>query len=156
MVRALLSVLARLTGGKVRMLLASLMMHAWAYNHALIGMIGGFTSILLPSKTFDIVEMLESVEQHRANVLVAVGDGQCRPMADELDRAAREGKTYDLRSLLVILSSGMALSVDVKKRLLEHLPQIIILDVLASTEGHYISITPYTAADKELGKPCSR
>lgn len=151
-VRAILSILARTTGGKVRMLLASPMMHAWAYNHALIGMIGGFTSILLPSKGFDIKEMLTTMENQRANVLVAVGDGQCRPMADELDRAEQEGRHYDLRSLMVILSSGMALSIDVKRRLLKHLPQLIILDVLASTEGHYISITPYTAADQELGK----
>lgn len=155
-VRILLGLLARTTGGKIRMLLASPMMHAWAYNHALIGMIGGFTSILLPSKGFDVIEMLRSIEKHRTNVLVAVGDGQCRPMADELDRAAGEGRGYDLSSLMAILSSGMALSVDVKKRLLHHLPQIIILDVLASTEGHYISITPYTAADDEVGKTIFR
>jgi 3-oxocholest-4-en-26-oate---CoA ligase len=151
-VRALLGATARLGGGKVRMLLASPMMHAWAYNHAIIGMIGGFTSVLLPSKAFEVVEMLETIGKSRANVLVAVGDGQCRPMADELDRAEAEGRSYDLSSLAVILTSGMALSVDVKERLFRHLPKLIILDVLASTEGHYISITPYTAADKELGK----
>jgi acyl-CoA synthetase (AMP-forming)/AMP-acid ligase II len=151
-VRALLAVTARLSGGKVRMLLASPMMHAWAYNHAIIGMIGGFTSVLLPSKAFDVEEMLETIGKTRANVLVAVGDGQCRPMADELDRAEAEGRSYDLRSLAVILTSGMALSVDVKERLFHHLPKLLILDVLASTEGHYISITPYTAADRELAK----
>ncbi len=154
--RATLWLMAKLTGGKVRMLLASPMMHAWAYNHALIGMIGGFTSIMLPSKSFEVREMLQAIEKHRANVLVAVGDGQCRPFADELDRAAAEGRRYDLSSLLVILSSGMALSVDVKRRLLDHLPQLIILDVLASTEGHYISVTPYTAADRELEKTVFR
>ncbi|MDY6795020.1 MAG: AMP-binding protein [Actinomycetota bacterium] len=148
----MLYLLASLTGGKIKMVLASPMMHAWAYNHALIGMIGGFTSIFLPSKSFDVREMLEAIERHRANLLVAVGDGQCRPMADEIDRAAEEGRSYDLGSLMVILSSGMSLSVDVKKRLLDHLPQLTILDVLASTEGHYISITPYTATDKELKK----
>lgn len=156
LMKAILSLQARLTGGKVRMLLASPMMHAWAYNHALIGMIGGFTSIMLPSKSFDVAEMIQAIEKHRANVLVAVGDGQCRPFADELDRAAAEGRRHDLSSLLVVLSSGMALSVDVKRRLLDHLPQLIILDVLASTEGHYISVTPYTAADRELEKTVFR
>ncbi|MGQ9537365.1 MAG: AMP-binding protein [Actinomycetota bacterium] len=155
-IRALLRITAQLTGGKVRLLLASPMMHAWAYNHALIGMIGGFTSIMLPSKSFDVEEMIRAIEKHRANVLVAVGDGQCRPFADALDQAAAEGRRYDLDSLLVILSSGMALSVDVKRRLLDHLPQLIILDVLASTEGHYISVTPYTAADRELEKTVFR
>jgi 3-oxocholest-4-en-26-oate---CoA ligase len=151
-IRAVLGVNALLSGGKVRMLLASPMMHAWAYNHAIIGMIGGFTSVLLPSKAFDVLEMLETIGKTRANVLVAVGDGQCRPMADELDRAEAEGRRYDLSSLAVILTSGMALSIDVKERLFHHLPKLLILDVLASTEGHYISITPYTAADKELAK----
>lgn len=151
-IRALLRLTARLTGGKVRMLLASPMMHAWAYNHVLIGMIGGFTSIMLPSKSFDAEGMIRTIEKHRANVLVAVGDGQCRPFADALDRVAAEGRRYDPDSLLVILSSEMALSVDVKRRLLDPLPQPIILDVLASTEGHYISVTPYTAADREPEK----
>ncbi|MEW6552850.1 MAG: AMP-binding protein [Actinomycetota bacterium] len=155
-IRAVLGVNAHLSGGKVRMLLASPMMHAWAYNHAIIGMIGGFTSVLLPSKTFDVVEMLETIERTRANVLVAVGDGQCRPLADELDKVKADGRSYDLSSLAVVLTSGMALSVDVKERLFRHLPKLIILDVLASTEGHYISITPYTAADKELGKTVFR
>ncbi len=155
-IRAILGMAARLSGGKVRMLLASPMMHAWAYNHAIIGMIGGFTSVLLPSKAFDAVEMLRTIESTRANVLVAVGDGQCRPMADELDRAQAEGRSYDPSSLALILTSGMALSVDVKQRLFRHLPKLVILDVLASTEGHYISVTPYTAADKELGKTVFR
>ena len=154
--RATLWLMARLTGGKIRMVLASPMMHAWAYNHALIGMIGGFTSIMLPSKSFEVREMIQAIERNRANALVAVGDGQCRPFADELERAAEEGRSYDLSSLLVILSSGMALSVDVKRRLLDHLPQLIILDVLASTEGHYISVTPYTAADRQLEKTVFR
>ena len=151
-VRAFLGMNAKLAGGKVRMLLASPMMHAWAYNHAIIGMIGGFTSVLLPSKAFNVVEMLQTIESSRANVLVAVGDGQCRPLADELDRAEEEGRSYDLSSLAVVLTSGMALSVDVKERLFHHLPKLDILDVLASTEGHYISITPYTAADRDLAK----
>lgn len=152
LVRVMLSIMAHFSGGKVRMLLASPMMHAWAYNHALIGMIGGFSSILLPSTSFDIKEMIREMEKRKANVLVAVGDGQCRPLADELDRAEKEGVRYDLGSLKVILSSGMALSVDVKQRLLRHLPHLIILDILASTEGHYISITPYTSADTDLAK----
>jgi len=155
-IRAMLRGMAKLSGGKVRMVLASPMMHAWAYNHALIGMIGGFTSILLPSKSFDVEELLQAIERNRANVLVAVGDGQCRPLADALDREATEGRRHDLSSLLVVLSSGMALSVDVKRRLLDHLPQLVILDVLASTEGHYISVTPYTAADRELEKTVFR
>jgi 3-oxocholest-4-en-26-oate---CoA ligase len=151
-VQIIFSILARLMGGKVRMLLASPLMHAWAYNNCIIGTLSGYTSVLLPSKNFDILEMLQEIERHRVNVLIAVGDGQCRPMADELDRAAAEGRHYDLSSLAIILSSGMGLSVDVKRRLLEHLPKLIILDVLASTEGHYISITPYTSADRELAK----
>lgn len=146
--RALLGTTAFMGGGKVRMMLASPLMHAWAYNHALIGMLGGFTSIMLPSHTFDPAEMLHYMEKHRANVLVAVGDGQCRPMVEEMEKAEGEGRRYDLSSLRVILSSGMALSVDVKERLLRRIPHLVILDVLASTEGHYISITPYTAGSR--------
>jgi fatty-acyl-CoA synthase len=150
--KANFKLLSKLLGGRVRMLLASPMMHAWAYNHAIIGMIGGFTSVFLTGRGFDPVEALETIERRKINVMIAIGDGQCRPLVEELDKAAAEGRKYDLSSLMVLLSSGMALSVDVKKKLLEHMPHLIIFDTLASSEGHYMTIIPYTSSATDIQK----
>ncbi len=150
--KANLKLLSLLVGGKVKMLQSSPMMHAWAYNHAIIGMIGGFTSVFLTGRGFDPVEALQTIERRKINVMIAIGDGQCRPLVDELDKAAMEGRRYDVSSLMVILSSGMALSVDVKKRLLKHIPHLIIFDTLASSEGHYMTVTPYTAGADDIQK----
>jgi len=152
MLKANLKLLSALVGGKVRMLQSSPMMHAWAYNHAIIGMIGGFTSVFLTGRGFDPKEALETIERRKINVMIAIGDGQCRPLVEELDKAKAEGKSYDVSSLMVILSSGMALSVDVKKKLLEYMPHLIIFDTLASSEGHYMSVIPYTASATDIQK----
>jgi len=93
-----------------------------------------------PSKAFDVVEMLETIEKTRANVMVAVGDGQC-VLWPTTGPGGAEGRRYDVSSLAVILTSGMALSV-MSSSASSTLPKLLILDVLASTEGHYISITP--------------
>ena len=150
--KANLKLLSMLVGGKVRMLQSSPMMHAWAYNHAIIGMIGGFTSVFLTGRGFDPREALETIQRRKINVMIAIGDGQCRPLVEELDKSAAEGGKYDVSSLMVILSSGMALSVDVKKRLLEHIPHLIIFDTLASSEGHYMTVIPYTASATDIQK----
>jgi fatty-acyl-CoA synthase len=150
--RLTLGALSLLTGGKVVMLHASPLMHAWAYNHAIIGMIGGFTNVFLTSKSFDVQETLETIGRRKVNILISVGDGQCRPLVEELDRAKAEGRQFDLSTLMVVLSSGMALSVDVKRRLLEHVPHLIILDTYASSEGHYIAMKPYTSGERDIQK----
>ena len=150
--KANLKLLSKLVGGRVRMLQSSPMMHAWAYNHAIIGMIGGFTSVFLTGPGFDPREALETIQRRKINVMIAIGDGQCRPMLEELDKEAAAGRKYDVSSLMVILSSGMALSVDVKKKLLEYMPHLIIFDTLASSEGHYMTVIPYTASATDIQK----
>ena len=63
------------------------------------------------------------------NVLLIVGDAFARPLIDEIEQA-----TYDLSSLLAVVSGGAALSAGVKARLLELLPSIIIMDGLGASE----------------------
>src|SRR5207248_1264385 len=65
----------------------------------------------------------------KANILLIVGDAFGRPLVDELDRT-----TYDLSSLLAIVSGGAALSAGVKNALLERAPGIALMDGLGSSE----------------------
>jgi fatty-acyl-CoA synthase len=64
--------------------------------------------------------------------LVIVGDAFARPMLRALD--AQPGR-WDLSSLQLVVSSGAMFSTEVKQRLIDHLPQLAIADVLGSTEG---------------------
>ena len=70
------------------------------------------------------------VERERIEFMLIVGDAFARPLLDELDR-----HSYDLSSLNVILSGGAALSVGAKQELLAHMPTVMIVDGLGSSEA---------------------
>jgi 3-oxocholest-4-en-26-oate---CoA ligase len=77
----------------------------------------------------DPAEMWDTVERERITFLLIVGDAFARPLLDELASRRR-----DLACLSVILSGGAALSVGLKNAFLQHLPQLIIIDGMGSSE----------------------
>ena len=70
------------------------------------------------------------IEREKLNFLLIVGDAFARPLLDELDRG-----TYDLASLNVVLSGGAPLSAKLKEEFLRHLPTLMIVDGLGSSEA---------------------
>ena len=70
------------------------------------------------------------VENEKVNFLLIVGDAFARPLLDGLKTGPR-----DLSSLLTILSGGAALSAHLKNEFLEHLPHILLVDGLGSSEA---------------------
>jgi fatty-acyl-CoA synthase len=78
----------------------------------------------------DPVDVWSLVERERLNFLLIVGDAFARPLLDELDRG-----TYDLSSLTVVLSGGAPLSANLKAEFLRHLPTLMIVDGLGSSEA---------------------
>ena len=90
----------------------------------------GGTVVLLEPRSFDASKLWDTVATEHVNTLTIVGDPFARPMV-----AALRGVTHDLGSLRLLLSSGAMLSDEIKRRLLEHLPQLTILDFIAATEG---------------------
>ncbi|BBZ77301.1 fatty-acyl-CoA synthase [Mycolicibacterium anyangense] len=95
----------------------------------------GATVVLNDSHGFDGESFIQVVEDHQVAIAVIVGDAFGRPIVDALDRHAERADQPDLSSLSMILSSGAMLSDDVKDRLLHHLPEVAVADVLGSTEG---------------------
>lgn len=89
-------------------------------------------TVFIPSipERLDAADIWSLVERERIDFLLIVGDAFARPLVDELDR-----KSYDLASLTVLLSGGAALSVHLKHKLLEHLPHLMIIDGLGSSEA---------------------
>jgi len=94
-------------------------------------MLGG-TAVLLESRGLDAVELWSAVEREGVQHLIIVGDAFAKPLLRALDD---EPDRWDLACLRMMISSGAMWSTDVKERLLDHLPQMVIADLLGSTEG---------------------
>ncbi len=92
----------------------------------------GGASVLLESRSLDAAEMWSTIEREGVKSLVIVGDAFAKPMVRALED--NPGK-WDTSSLGMIISSGAMFSTDVKQRLIELAPHLVIADVLGSTEG---------------------
>jgi 3-oxocholest-4-en-26-oate---CoA ligase len=87
---------------------------------------------LLESRTYDPVEMLDTIEREHVNGLVIVGDPFSRPLLAVLD--AQPGH-WDLSSLAIIISSGAMWSESIKQELLAHHPAMLLVDAFSSSEA---------------------
>ena len=92
--------------------------------------LGGTIYVQSIPDRLDPADVWSLIERERLNFLLIVGDAFARPLLDEL-----AGSTYDLQSLTVLLSGGAALSSGLKEEFLGHLPSLIIVDGLGSSEA---------------------
>src|SRR5690606_32024394 len=82
----------------------------------------------------DPADVWSTIARERANILLIVGDAFARPLVEELERVAAEGKPYDTSSLLVITSGGAPLNSSLKDRFLAQLPTVMIMDAVGASE----------------------
>ncbi|HEX3796750.1 MAG TPA: AMP-binding protein [Acidimicrobiales bacterium] len=87
--------------------------------------------VLLNGRKFDAAELWDVAERERATTVIVVGDAFARPLLKALD----EKPNRDLASVTLIASSGAMFSNEVKNGLIDHLPQVTILDLIAASEG---------------------
>jgi 3-oxocholest-4-en-26-oate---CoA ligase len=95
---------------------------------------GGLVSTL-PDRRFDAHDLLATVEAAGVQVVAIVGDAFALPILRALDAGRANGGPYDTASLRVFCSAGVAWTAQVKQRLLEHVPQALLVDVCGATEG---------------------
>jgi 3-oxocholest-4-en-26-oate---CoA ligase len=123
-------VVAEATGG-LKALLAPPFMHgAGHWMSFRTWNTGGTIFVQSIPERLDPVDIWSLIERERLNFLLIVGDAFARPLLDELART-----TYDLSSLTVVLSGGAPLSAGLKDELLAHLPTVMIVDGLGSSEA---------------------
>jgi fatty-acyl-CoA synthase len=108
------------------------LMHGAGSNAAMGDLLNGGTAIILPSDRFDPDELWGEVEKYKATRIALVGDVFAKPLAEALDR--NPGR-YDVSSIKVITSSGLTWSEAVKRRLLEHMPNALMVDILGASEA---------------------
>ncbi|MEV5412738.1 AMP-binding protein [Thermopolyspora sp. NPDC052614] len=120
---------------------------------AMFGALGvGAEVALLAGASFSAKELWETVVRRRVNEIVIIGDVQCTPMVEELDRAVAAGTPYDLSSLRQVRSAGMRWSAGPKLALLRH-ADIRCMDVIASSEGGpYGILTTVRGDDPETSR----
>jgi 3-oxocholest-4-en-26-oate---CoA ligase len=123
---------SRITGPGSRLLPACPLMHGTGQFTTLIVLNGGGSVVCLEDRAFDPVDLWQTVQDKGINGLTIVGDAFARPMLRALDD--NPGK-WDLSSLLLISSSGVMWSHEVKQGLLGHLPTVILFDSLGSSEA---------------------
>ena len=126
------SILPPLSEPRGRVLPAAPLMHGTAAFSA-FGMLGaGGAIILCPGTKFDVIELLDTITEHEVTDLSIVGDAFARPMLEALD--AEPGR-WDVSSVRVILSSGVMWSAPVKQGLIAHMPEVLCVDTLGSSEA---------------------
>jgi fatty-acyl-CoA synthase len=89
-------------------------------------------TVVVPShpESLDARDIWSTGERQAIDFVLIVGDAFARPLVDELHQSS-----YDLSSLTVLLSGGASLSSHLKNELLAHLPHLLIIDGLGSSEA---------------------
>jgi fatty-acyl-CoA synthase len=127
----MLAELAASGGGSVHLPVPPLM-HATGSVTSFAAWGSGGSVVLLASRSFDAVELLETIARERATSVVIVGDVHARPMLETLD-AKPDG--WDLSSVRVLSSTGAMWSASAKERLAAYLPRALLVDTLGSSEA---------------------
>ena len=91
---------------------------------------GGCIVVQSVTDRLDTYDVWSTVEREKVNFLLIVGDAFARPLLDGLKESA-----YDLSNLASILSGGAALSANLKVEFLGHLPWVMLVDGLGSSEA---------------------
>ncbi len=122
---------------------AAPLMHGTGMFTAIGNLTTGGCTVTLTSRTFDPVELLETVEREGVNAIAWVGDAFCKPVLRALDD--NPGR-WDISSLIAITSSGVMWSEETKQGLFKHHPGLLIADAFSSSEALGMATSYSTAA----------
>jgi len=122
------------------------LMHATGMYTTLGALLASGRVVYLTGRSYDPDELAAVVAGQRVDTVSIVGDVFALPLADALDRAAREGRPYDLSSLRRVLSVGVTWSAGVKRRLLAH-GDFVCRDLVAASEGGPFAVSETRRGD---------
>jgi 3-oxocholest-4-en-26-oate---CoA ligase len=123
------------SGRAVRLLPAAPLMHGTSAISSIGVLCAGGCIVTLTARSLDAHELCRTVQDRRVTQLTIVGDAFATPVLGALEEAAEVGRPYDLSSLTMIISSGVIWSQPVKDALLEWVPEVLLADLLGSSEG---------------------
>jgi acyl-CoA synthetase (AMP-forming)/AMP-acid ligase II len=120
------------SGPGVTLLSAPPLMHGTGGFTTMECLVGGGRVVLLAQRSYDPVEVLDSIDGEKVNGLVIVGDSFARPLLEALDA---EPDRWNLSSLVGIVSSGAMWSEEIKRGLLGHHAAMLLVDAFSSSEA---------------------
>ena len=127
---------------------ASPLMHSTAFTFVSLPTLNaGGSVVTLENRHFDADLLVDAFERHRVTATGIVGDAFGRPLVAALDERAASGRPFPAEDLRVVCSAGVAFSADTKRRLLEHVPRLTIVDACGSTEGATFGMAVARAGD---------
>lgn len=135
---------ATVRGRGVRVLPAPPLMHGTALWFTLPALSRGGSVVTLESRSYDPVELLDTLVRTGTKSVAVVGDVFVKPMLDALDG---DPGRWDLSGLRVVFSSGVMFSRDSKERLAGHAPNALIVDNLGSQESGAAGLSTATAGE---------
>jgi fatty-acyl-CoA synthase len=119
-------------GRAQRLLAACPLMHGTGLFTAFNALASGGAVVTLESRSFDAEELWSVVEARRCNATSIVGDAFARPLLGALE--ANPGR-WDLSGFLLVVSSGVMWTPEVKQGLLRHIPHALLFDSFGSSEA---------------------
>jgi len=117
--------------GPVHLPACPLMHGTGAFTSIGVLSIGG-SVVTLTKRTFDPVELLDTVDAENVNTIAIVGDAFAKPILSALDQ--HPGR-WRLTTLVGIVSSGVMWSEETKRGLLRHRPTMVLIDAFSSSEA---------------------
>ena len=109
------------------------LMHVSGHWSAWGAMLSGGRAVLHPDRKMEAATVLDVVEQEHVTMLTIVGDSMGRPIVDAIEA---EPGHYDTTSVLMLGSGGSIMSADVKARLLDGFPSVMVLmEAIGSSES---------------------
>lgn len=108
------------------------LMHGTGALSSMNAMSAGGSVVTLQGRSFDVEELLDTIQAERVNSLAIVGDTFAKPMLAALD--ANPGR-WDISSLFLIVSSGVMWSEATKQGLLRHNSGMLLADAFSSSEA---------------------
>jgi 3-oxocholest-4-en-26-oate---CoA ligase len=124
-------IVARLAGSAgTKLMILPPLIHGAAQWSVMTALTTG-QSVVFPSVVdhLDAEDVVRTIERERVSVVTVVGDAMARPLL-----AAIEKGIADVSSLGVIANGGALLTPFVKQRLIEALPNAIVVDAVGSSE----------------------
>jgi 3-oxocholest-4-en-26-oate---CoA ligase len=115
-----------------KLLPACPLMHGTGLFTAINALGSGGAIVTLPGKSLDAEELWSTVEARGVNAAAIVGDAFAKPMLKALDE--NPGR-WDLSRFLLVVSSGVIFSPQIKQGLLKQLPHAILYDSFGSSEA---------------------
>ena len=144
-------------GPGTKLLILPPLIHGAAQWSMMMALTTGQT-VVFPSVVdhLDAEDVVRTIERERVMAVAVVGDAIARPLVTAIERGLKNG-TADVSSLAVVANGGALLTPYVKQRLIEVLPNVVVVDGVGSSETggqmHHMSMSGAVSTGTFNGGP---